>query len=103
MKKTVILAVLGLAAGVVSSYGQGSIQFNTYAANNSNSYFTEYGNGPSVGQDVPATFTGELLYSLTPISDSASAGVGPLTAGWTVGSTGTFDNTFVAGTVFGPN
>jgi len=88
---------------VASSYGQGSIQFNTYAANNSTSVLTVYGNGTQVGATVPNTFTGELLYSLTPINDSASTSQAPLTAGWTVGSTGTFGDTFVPGTVFGPN
>jgi hypothetical protein len=103
MKKSLIIGILGLAAGVATSYGQGYVVFNTYAANNSNSYFTTYGNGPSVGALVPGTFTGELLYSLSSISDTASTASGALTAGWTVGPTGTFGDTAVPGTVTGPD
>src|ERR1039458_1283089 len=97
MKKSVILALVGLTAGVASSYGQGSIQFNTYTANGSTSYVTHYGNGADVGATVPNTFTGILLYSLTPMSDSASTVSASLTPGWTVASTGTFGDTFVPG------
>jgi len=103
MKKTVILAVLGMAAGVASSYAQGSIQFNTYAANGSTSYVAKYGNGASAGSPVANSFTGELLYSLTPITDAASSSQAPLSAGWLVASTGSFATTGIPGTVSGPN
>jgi hypothetical protein len=107
MKKTIILAALGLTTGVVASYGQGTIQFNSYAANTSNSYFALYGdtiNGGAVGATVPnGTFTIQLLYSLTPITDTASTKYAPLTQGWTVASTGISGNTGVAGTAYGAN
>ncbi|HVU09291.1 MAG TPA: PEP-CTERM sorting domain-containing protein [Verrucomicrobiae bacterium] len=97
MKKTLILGVLGLAVGVLSSRGQGSIQFNTYTANNSNGILSTFNGVPLDG-----TFTGELLYSLTPINDTA--GAGPLSQGWTVGSTALFDQPgVIAGYIQGPN
>lgn len=116
MKKTIVLAVLGLAAGVASSFGQGAIVFNTYAANNSYGLFTTYGagvTGQTAGANVDSSFTGALLYSLTPINDAAStAGTAsdPLNAGWTMGVgsdgttlvEGTYGNTLVPGTVKAP-
>jgi hypothetical protein len=107
MKKSIVLAVLGLSAGVVSSYGQGFIQFNSYAAHNSSSYVAVYGdtaNGGTLNAAVAnGTFTIELLYSTTAINESASSSYGALNAGWLVASTGTSDNTGVPGTAYGPN
>jgi len=95
MKKSLILAVLGLAVGVASSFGQGSIAFNTYLANGSSGFQVTYGtpsNG-TAGTAVDGTFTGELLYSLTQITDVKGTDVTSVTpalnAGWTVGSTAT--------------
>jgi len=96
MKKTVILAVLGMAAGVASSYGQGSIAFNTYTANNSTSYIALQGGNP-----VPNTYTAVLLYSLSAISDPA--GTGPLNPGWSFGPTGSEAVTGIPGTFAGNN
>jgi len=91
MKKIIIASILGLAVGNVCSYGQGAIDFDTYDANGGNGIITTYGNGPSVGTAIGSTFTGELLYSLAPISDpattAATAGAA-LNAGWSVGNTG---------------
>ncbi|HVU09287.1 MAG TPA: PEP-CTERM sorting domain-containing protein [Verrucomicrobiae bacterium] len=111
MKKTVIIAALGVAGMVVSSYGQGSIAFDTYNAQNFAGILTTYGNGPLAGQGLDSTFTGELLWSATPINDAATtAGTAgsPLTDGWTVGSTALFDTGNAAGPggigyVSGPN
>jgi len=68
MKKSVIIAVLGAVGLAVSSYGQGIIQFDTYAG----SY-----NGGSISQVkylggaiVPdGSFTATLYYSLGTVSD----------------------------------
>ena len=107
MKKTVILAILGLTAGVVSSYGQGSIAFNTYSAMTGSGIITSYGNGPSVGTPIDTTFTGELLFSTTAINDSATTALtasSPLSGGWTVASTGQFDTASTGpGYIHGPN
>jgi hypothetical protein len=102
MKKTVILAILGLTAEVVSSYGQGSIAFNTYLANGSSGIVTTFGGVP-----LNNSFTGELLFSTTAINDSATTALtvnNPLTAGWTVVSTGQFDTASTGpGFIQGPN
>lgn len=107
MKKSVILAILGLSVAAVSSYGQGSVAFNTYVANNSVGILTTYGNGPSVGTGLDNTFTGELLWSLTNPGDVASTAstVGnPLNPLLQLGSaTGTFNtpSTVLAGYITG--
>jgi hypothetical protein len=108
MKKTIIASILGLAVGTVCSYGQGSIAFDTYDANAGAGIITDYGNGASVGTGIGSAFTGELLYSLTPINEPAttagSAGAA-LNAGWTLGSTAHFNtpSTVAAGYITGPN
>jgi hypothetical protein len=102
MKKTIILSVLGLTAAAVSSYGQGSISFNTYQALSGSGIQTTYGNGGQAGTDIGSTFTGELLWSSVNIPDVATTGPvaagTQLTSGWTVGSTALFD----AGSISGP-
>jgi len=109
MKKSIVLAALGLASGVASSYGQGTIQFNSYFANNSGAYTAVYGDAVNGGGAVinnpvaNGTFTIELLYSLTAINESASSSYGALNGGWTVASTGNSDNTLVPGTATGPS
>jgi hypothetical protein len=108
MKKSVILAALGLAVATVSSYAQqGFIAFDTYDAAGGAGIQTVFGNGPSVGSGIGSTFTGELLFSTTAINDSATtAGTAsnPLTGGWTVASTGTFNTGAAsAGYITGPN
>jgi hypothetical protein len=106
MKRNIVLAVAGLLITTGSVYGSGSIAFNTYLSNNSSGIEVTYANGPQVGQGIGNAFTGQLLYSFTPITDSATSGLftPPLTPGWTVGSTGTFGTGGVpAGYVAGPN
>ncbi len=112
MKKTIILSVLGLTVAAVSSYGQGNIQFNTYYANNSAGIKTTYGEGPNVGAGIGSTFTGVLLWSSTPITESATTASVPvgtlLNSGWNIGSVGTFDTGSAAGAggigyIYGPD
>ena len=81
MKKSFVIAALGLAVQAVSSFGQGTIRFNSYFANNGAGIpiysSTEFGGGGLVG----AGYTADLLWSLTPISDPFP-GTGALNAGW---------------------
>jgi hypothetical protein len=79
MKKSVVIAVLGLAVGAVSSFGQGAISFNSYFANGSLGFQTMF-SGALGSSAVGAGYSADLLYSLTPISDVA--GNGSLTPGW---------------------
>jgi len=109
MKKSIILSILGLAAVAASSYGQGSIAFNTYTANSSNGILTTYGAGTGFSGGIDSTFEGELLWSSVNIADTATTGPvaagSSLTPGWTVGSTALFNTgqAALAGYVTGPN
>jgi len=104
MKKSVILAVLGIAAGAATSYGQGFIQFNSYSAHSSSGYIAQYASGASAGTAVADGYTEVLLYSLTPITEAGTgSSYAALNPGWTVASTGLTGNTGVAGTATGPN
>jgi len=97
MKKSIILSVLGLTAAAVSSYGQGSVAFDTYSAGpGSAGIQTTYGAGTGqAGTGIGSTFTGELLWSSVNIPDVATtANVlqgTALTSGWNVGLTTKFD------------
>jgi len=90
MKKSIILAVLGVAATASPSFGQGTITFNSYIANNSVGILTLFGAGvagQTAGTGLSAGWTAGLLYSLSPVSDpattdSTSASL-PLLANWT--------------------
>lgn len=85
MKKSVVIALLGLAVGAVSSFGQGSIVFNSYLANSYNGIQTMFsgtlGSGP-----VGAGYSADLLWSTAPIVDVA--GNGSLTPGWNFSASG---------------
>jgi hypothetical protein len=75
MKKSVILGILGLTAGVVTSFGQGTIQFDNYNSNAGNGFLTTYGSdqGANAGLGLSSSFTAALIYSLSPIVDAASS------------------------------
>jgi hypothetical protein len=95
MKKSVILSILGLAMATVSSYGQGSIAFNTYLANGTAGIYTSYGNGPLAGTGLDSSFTGVLLWATTNPNDAATTALtanSPLNAIWNVGPSQTFDS-----------
>ncbi len=110
MKKSLVLAVLGLSAAAVSSFGQGSVAFNTYNANSNSGLETTFGlNGTyggvtgSVGAGIGTAFTAELLWSSTAINSSATvgavaAGASELAGGWNLGVTAQF---FPVGTALG--
>ncbi len=61
MKKSIVLAVIGLAAGVTTTFSQGLAYFDSY-------YLDIPINGVAPG------FTAALVYSLTPMTDSAGNG-----------------------------
>ena len=98
MKKTLVLSILGLTAAAVSSYGQGSIVFDTYNTHATDGTITTYASSVTPaglqGLGIDSTFTGELLWSTANIADTATSGTvvagTALTAGWNVGVTGTF-------------
>jgi hypothetical protein len=107
MKKILVLSILGLTVAAVSSYGQGTIAFNTYVADGGSGIITTYGNGSSSG-GIDSTFTGELLFSTTPITEAATTALtanAPLNPLWTVASTAMFNtpSTVAVGYLTGPN
>jgi len=66
MKKSVFLAVFGLAYGVASSFGQGYVAFNSYDANDgAGALTTIFENGQLAG---PA-WQAQLYYALGTVSD----------------------------------
>jgi hypothetical protein len=111
MKKSMFLAVFGLASGVVSSYGDGSVIFSSYEANNGVGATTSFFGGSL----VPASYMASLYYHLGAISDpvdnnpisivSAPTGLTPLgnSTSFYLG-TGTFSGPVVTipGYVSGP-
>jgi len=66
MKKTIVMAALGMAASVAASYGQGLVNFTTYAANN-NSGVSVFNFGTSAA--IPDGYHFDVYYSLTSVSD----------------------------------
>jgi len=81
MKKSVIIAALGLAAGALSSFGQGSMAFNSYLAGASSTGVKVFNTDGVTG--LSAGWTADLAWSLTPISEGAGGAL-PLNASLTV-------------------
>jgi hypothetical protein len=79
MKKSLIFAIVGLAAGAVSSFAQGTINFNSYYADGVGSGLTQItfgaGTGGLQGSAVGAGYTADVYYSLSAFSDTAGNGV----------------------------
>ncbi len=74
MKIICVLSILGLAVGSVPSFGQGFIRFDSYNDNHGGTQ-TTYGSGVegySLGVGLTSGWTAGLLYSLTPISETAT-------------------------------
>lgn len=102
MKKSLLLSVLGLAAATATSYGQGSIQFNTYTSHGGSGLVTTFNANaaPAYTGAVTPDFTAQLLYSLAPVVEAA--GSDPISGAWTVA--GGVSGSFMAGGYFtGPN
>ncbi len=66
MKKSIFLAVLGLAVGVSASYGQGFVAFTSYGANNLNGATTTIFGSSNLAS---TGFTASLYYFIGTISD----------------------------------
>jgi hypothetical protein len=62
MKKSIILGILGLTVGVVSSYGQGAMYLDNYVSSTGNQVFLSAALG---GGLVPAGYTAGLYYDPT--------------------------------------
>jgi hypothetical protein len=77
MKKTVIIAALGLTAAL-SSFGQGSMAFNSYTAGPNSTGVKIYNVGGLIA--LSTGWTADLVWSMSPISDTS--GNGNLLAGW---------------------
>jgi hypothetical protein len=95
MKKSIFIAVLGLAAGVASSYGQGYVIFSSYAANGGAGALTSFWQG---GAALPVGYTAQLYYALGTVSDpvnqSSQASITSPITGLTLlaGSSTAYDN-----------
>jgi len=74
MKKTIIMAALGLAASAVSSYGQGSVIFSSYSANGTAGVATYLGLGGST-TTIPSSFHADLYAVAGAFSDPVNTSV----------------------------
>jgi hypothetical protein len=76
MKKTIVMAVLGVAASVASSYGQGFVNFTTYSANNGTGVAVYEGVSGST-QIIPDGFKFDVYYALgTAVTDPVNTALG---------------------------
>ena len=75
MKKSIVLAALGLSVATTGAFGQGIINFDSYNALGGAGIITTFGSdqGANAGNGITTAFTAGLLYSLSPISDTASS------------------------------
>ncbi len=101
MKKSIVMAVLGMTAAAASSYGQGSVVFSSYIANGLVGAPTDFFNGPDAGTAVGIPFVAQLYYALgtvaDPVNDSlASSIMSPVTGLTAIGSTAALDNSGAA-------
>jgi len=71
MKKTIVMAVLGLAAGVATTFGQGAVTFDSYASSIAVTYGSDQ--GANAGNGIADPFTAGLVYSLSSVVDPASS------------------------------
>ena len=88
MKKSLLVGII-MAAGLASSYAQGTIFFDTYNSNNEIGQVTLWGQnnlGITVGTPLGLGFTAGLVYSTIPISETAVPIGGPISPGWTLAS-----------------
>jgi len=70
MKKSIFIAVLGIAACAVTSYGQGSVGFTSYSSNDgAGTATTIFGSANA----IPDGYTADLYYFLGTVSDPVNA------------------------------
>ena len=96
MKKSIFIAVLGLSAGIASSYGQGFVAFSSYLANGGAGATTKNFLTSAL---LPAGYTATLYYALGTVSDpvnenSQASITSPISAAFTLvaGSGAEYDN-----------
>jgi len=70
MKKSIFIAVIGMAAAAASSYGQGFVTFSSYAANAPTGALTTF-NGTPIG--IP--FEADLYFALGTVSDPVGGNI----------------------------
>jgi hypothetical protein len=75
MKKSVLIAVLGVAASVATSYGQGYIKFSSYAQVTGYAPVTQFVGGALIG--VP--YTAMLYYAFGTVSDPVLGNINSIT------------------------
>ena len=71
MKKTIVMAALGLVASVATSYGQGLATFDSYSTSIPINYGSDQGG--LAGSPLGAGFTASLVYSLSSVAQGASS------------------------------
>jgi PEP-CTERM motif len=71
MKKSVLIAVLGVTACAATSFGQGYVVMNSYLANAGAGAIST----TSGGVPLDSTWTAELYFALGTVSDSAGLGL----------------------------
>jgi hypothetical protein len=93
MKTIFVLSILALMISRSPSFGQGSIQFDNYNLNEGIGFRTTYGVGIAgypTGFGLTSDWTAGLLYSLTPISETATTSpadaAASLNGAWSVAS-----------------
>ncbi|MFZ0828121.1 MAG: hypothetical protein WAO02_11920, partial [Verrucomicrobiia bacterium] len=70
MKKTTLLAIVGLAAGVATSYGQGTILLDNYSTSGPN---INYGAGSGGSGGLLAGWTMGMYYALGNVTGSVAS------------------------------
>ncbi|HTI99522.1 MAG TPA: hypothetical protein VL527_11620, partial [Dongiaceae bacterium] len=79
MKKSLVLAIVGLAAGVVASYGQGTVQFSSYISNGGVGATTTIFGTSTL---VDSSFKAQLYYSFGTVADAVDNGsIASITSG----------------------
>ncbi len=102
MKKSIFIAVLGMAACAATSYGQGYVVFSSYVADSGAGALTTLANGIT---PVGAGYTADLYYFLGTVTDpvvgsvSTALPTGLIDSGITVAYDSNGDGYFQASTV----
>jgi len=90
MKKSIFIAVIGVAASVASSYGQGFIAFNSYVANSGAGAIA---NGVDGTTPLDTTYTADLYFALGTVTD-------PVGGDWKSPVSGAFTDLNVTGVTY---
>jgi len=102
MKKTIVLAALGMTASAVTAFGQGSVIFSSYAANNTLGAYT-YLIGSTTA--IPDGFHADLYDAVGTVSDPVNTALGSSVTAIPVGLTdlGVLGVTYTGGFFNDPN